>query len=149
MSVEWSTTPAGIAIGIGCDRAATTAEMWRLVEHCLAEASVDRRQVTCLATVDFKIDEPGLIGLAQRMDLPLRGFSVATLEAETPRLANPSDAVYRAIGCHGVAEAAALAAIGPSGRLLLAKRRATHVTCALAGMAAGPDSSALDIERTR
>lgn len=144
MSVQREAKAAGIAIGIGCDRSATSAEIRALVKSCLAAAAIDPHQVICLATVDFKLDEPGMIDLARQMELPIRGFSVLALEAETPRLATPSEVVYRAIGCHGVAEAAALAAIGPSGRLLLAKRRAAHVTCALAissEMAGGLDKN--------
>ncbi len=59
--------------------------------------------------------------------------SAAELEAETPRLENPSDVVFAEVGCHGVAEAAALArgrargasAAGPS-------VKTANATCALA-----------------
>ncbi len=66
------------------------------------------------------------------MDLPLRFFDAACLERETPRLANPSDTVFRAVGCHGVAEAAALACAGPEGMLIVAKTKSARATCAVA-----------------
>ena len=103
-----------------------------MLQACLAEAGLEDDRIHCLATVELKADEPGLLALAAELHLPLKIFSVAQLEAETPRLANPSTAVFRAIGCHGVAEAAALASVGPAGRLLLPKRRSARVTCALA-----------------
>ena len=121
-----------IAAGIGCDRQAPVEEIRALLQACLAEAGLEDDRIHCLATVELKADEPGLLALAAELHLPLKIFSVAQLEAETPRLANPSTAVFRAIGCHGVAEAAALASVGPAGRLLLPKRRSARVTCALA-----------------
>ena len=54
-----------------------------------------------------------------------------------PRLANPSALVFRATGCHGVAEGAALAAVGPAGELLVAKTRSARATLAIA-RAPGP-----------
>ena len=44
--------------------------------------------------------------------MPARFFDAATLERETPRLRNPSDVVFAEVGCHGVAEGAAMAAAG-------------------------------------
>ena len=88
-------------------------------------------------TLERKMAEPALALLAERLGVPARCFSAAELEAETPRLANPSAAVFRAVGCHGVAEAAALAAAGSTGRLILEKRRSAHASCALA-LAAQP-----------
>ncbi len=60
--------------------------------------------------------------VADMLDVPFRVFDVATLEAETPRLANPSKVVFDEIGCHGVSEAAALAAAGADGTLEITKR---------------------------
>jgi cobalt-precorrin 5A hydrolase/precorrin-3B C17-methyltransferase len=53
------------------------------------------------------------------------------LEAETPRLANPSDVVFAEVGTHGVAEAAALAQAGAQGEFLMTKRKTANATCAL------------------
>ena len=64
--------------------------------------------------------------------MPARFFTAAALEAETPRLKNPSEAVFREVGCHGVAEGAALAAAGADGTLVVAKRKSARVTCAIA-----------------
>jgi cobalt-precorrin 5A hydrolase/precorrin-3B C17-methyltransferase len=63
---------------------------------------------------------------------PARFFSAKRLERETPRLANPSETVFRAVGCHGVAEAAALAAAGPRGELIVAKAASRRATVAIA-----------------
>src|SRR3546814_6477601 len=70
--------------------------------------------------------------LARWLDVPLRFFDAATLEAETPRLANPSDVVFTEVGSHGVSEAAALAAAGPNATLLVPKHKSQRATCAVA-----------------
>jgi cobalt-precorrin 5A hydrolase / precorrin-3B C17-methyltransferase len=54
------------------------------------------------------------------------------LEQEMPRLVNPSDVVFAEVGCHGVAEGAALAAVGASGKLIAPKVKTKRVTAALA-----------------
>jgi cobalt-precorrin 5A hydrolase/precorrin-3B C17-methyltransferase len=123
---------AWVAVGLGCDSQAAVEEIRALLQQCLAEAMIGLDRIRCLATVELKADEAGLLALADELRLPLTLFSVASLEAETPRLVHPSEAVFRAVGCHGVAEAAALAATGPEGRLLLPKRRSARATCALA-----------------
>ena len=46
--------------------------------------------------------------LANETGIPLRFFDAKQLEQETPRLINPSKTVYAEVGCHGVAESAAL-----------------------------------------
>ena len=67
--------------------------------------------------------------------IPLEAFRVfdaATLDAETPRMKNPSDVVFAEVGTHGVAEGAALAAAGPEAELIVPKRKSERATCALA-----------------
>ena len=54
------------------------------------------------------------------------------MAAEKPRLANPSAAVFKATGCWGVAEGAALAAAGPEGSLIVPKGKSARATVAVA-----------------
>jgi len=124
--------PAVITLGVGCERGTSTQELVALVEACLAHAKVAPAAIAGLFSLDLKMDEPALLALAERLGVPLRFFSAAELEAETPRLLNPSEAVFREVGCHGVAEAAALAAAGEEGRLVLGKERSRRATCAIA-----------------
>ena len=70
--------------------------------------------------------------VARHFSVPLVTFPAARLEAETPRLANPSDIVFAHTGCHGVAEAAALAQAGAGGRLIVEKTKSAHATAAVA-----------------
>jgi cobalt-precorrin 5A hydrolase/precorrin-3B C17-methyltransferase len=129
--------PPVLALGVGCERGAAAEELRDLVRRTLAEAGLAEGAVACVASLELKADEPALHALADEMKVPARFFTAAELEAESPRLATPSDAVFRATGCHGVAEGAALAAAGPDGRLIVAKARSARATCAIA-LASGP-----------
>ena len=80
----------------------------------------------------LKQDEPAVLALARSLGVPVRFFDADRLERETPRLPNPSDTVFDAVGSHGVAEAAALAAAGERGELIAPKGRGARVTCAVA-----------------
>ena len=86
----------------------------------------------CIVSLDLKSDEPAVRALADAYRVPARFFDAATLEAESPRLATPSDVVFAEVGCHGVAEGAALAAAGPDGALIINKQKSARATCAVA-----------------
>jgi cobalt-precorrin 5A hydrolase/precorrin-3B C17-methyltransferase len=124
--------PATLTLGIGAERGAEASEVQVLAEAVLTESGLARQSIACLASLDLKADEPALLALAEAWELPLRVFEAAALEAETPRLATPSETVFREVGCHGVAEAAALAAAGSEATLVHPKRKSARATAALA-----------------
>ena len=124
--------PLRAALGIGCSRNCPPEELAELAERVLAEASIDPRALAGVFSVDLKADEPAVLDLAARLELPLRLFTADELETERDRLQNPSEAVFAEIGCHGVAEGAALAGAGSDAMLVLPKRKTAHATCALA-----------------
>jgi cobalamin biosynthesis protein CbiG len=131
-SVAISAAEPRLLVGIGCERGVSADEITGTVTDTLAEAGLAATAVALLCSIDTKRDDLALKEAALRFGRPLRLFDAATLEAETPRLANPSELVFRIVGCHGVAEAAALAAAGAAARLIVPKRRAGRVTCAVA-----------------
>jgi len=135
--------PALVALGIGCERLAEAAEVARLVDAALAEANVAREAVACVASIALKAAEPAIHHVADVLGVPARFFNAARLEQETPRLANPSDLVFRETGCHGVAEGATLAVVDATGELILPKRRSQRATCALAQSATLIDPAAV------
>ncbi len=124
--------PRRLALGVGCERGTPAEALISLVRDSLAEAGLAPRSVAGVYSLDLKMDEPAIHALADALSAPARFLDAAALEAETPRLATPSDAVHRAVGCHGVAEAAALAAAGPDAELVVAKRKGARATCAVA-----------------
>ena len=124
--------PRRFALGVGCERGISEIELVGLVERTLADADLSPLSLAGVFSVDVKADEPAVHALAESLGLSARFFDPPTLEALTPRLANPSDAVFREVGCHGVSEAAALAAAGDRGALRVAKTKSRRATCAIA-----------------
>ncbi|ORE97332.1 precorrin-3B C(17)-methyltransferase [Aurantimonas sp. 22II-16-19i] len=129
--------PQTLVLGLGAERGAPVGEAIALAEAVLAEAGVSRLSLAAVASLDVKADEAAVHAVAAHFGVPARFFSAARLEDEAPRLQNPSDVVFAEVGCHGVAEGAALAGVGAGGSLRLAKRKSRRVTAAL-GEAAEP-----------
>ncbi len=127
--------PQTLAIGIGCERNTSYEEIKALVLRTLRESRFSPLSVACIASIDIKIDELGLKKMSKDWGdsyLPLRVFDAEALEKQTPRLATPSEEVFRVTGCHGVAEAAALACVGETGQLVVSKKKSKRATCAIA-----------------
>lgn len=122
-----------LVLGLGCERGTPSDEVIRLAEEALAVAGIDRRELTGIASLESRVAEPAMIAAARHFSVPFVVFDAGTLEAQTARLQNPSEIVFSLTGCHGVAEAAALAAAGPSGALIVPKIKSPHATAAIAG----------------
>lgn len=125
-------TPPTLAIGIGCERHAPADGLIQFVTDMLREADVSADAIAAIGTVDLKADEPCLKALSAHLQRDVRLFSPPELEAFTPHLPNPSDRVFKEIGCHGVAEASALGLAGRDARFVVEKRRRGPYTCAIA-----------------
>lgn len=124
--------PPSLAVGVGASKGAPVDEVLGLVEETLREAGLSALSVAELATVDAKADEPGIVGAAEHLGVPLVTYAAERLaEIAVP---NPSGAPLAAVGTPSVAEAAALAG---GGELLVPKRksnpggRAAMATCAV------------------
>ena len=124
--------PAVLALGLGCERGCRPEELILLAKRVLVADGLAPESVACVASLDLKADEPAVSAVADWLGVPLRLFDAAALERETPRLTAPSEVVFRAVGCHGVAEAAALACAGADGTLVMPKARSARGTCAIA-----------------
>ncbi|MGM9440708.1 precorrin-3B C(17)-methyltransferase [Streptomyces murinus] len=122
--------PPSLVVGVGASKGAPVAEVLGLIEETLREAGLSPRSVAELATVDAKSEEPGILGAAERLGVPVVTYSAEELAAvEVP---NPSAAPLAAVGTPSVAEAAAL--LG-GGELLVPKRKSdaspAMATCAV------------------
>ncbi|MBO6947396.1 MAG: precorrin-3B C(17)-methyltransferase [Rhodospirillales bacterium] len=141
--------PQVLCIGVGCERDCEPSEVRDLVWETLDDAGLAPEAVACVVSLDLKSDEPAVLSLAEDLNVPARFFDCARLAQETPRLKNPSDVVFAEVGCHGVAEGAALAAAGPDGELIVEKRKSARATCAIARAAAPVDPETLGRARGR
>lgn len=120
------------ALGLGCERGCDPVELQALADKVLEEFTEDTSQLIGVFTIDQRVAEPAIINVAACLGVPLEAFDADTLEQETPRLLNPSKQVFALVGCHGVAEAAALAGAGVQARLIVSKTKSAHATAALA-----------------
>jgi len=119
-------------LGIGISKTATIADAIALARRAMDLADVNAQQIAVIATIESRRGHPVLEALALNFSTGIVCFSAATLDAETPRLKNPSDTLFARIGCHGVAEAAALAAAGKDAELIVEKMASQGITMAIA-----------------
>ncbi len=123
--------PKEYVIGIGCKKGKDAAEIQAFVQECLKEQHILVRQVACIASVDRKQEEVGILQLADTFQVPYVTFSVE----ELPRLKGDyqeSDFVRETIGVGNVCERAAIAACEHGGVLIQRKRGAQGITVAIA-----------------
>ncbi|MBB3524723.1 cobalamin biosynthesis protein [Rhizobium sp. BK456] len=119
-------------LGLGCERGTPYAEVLALAITALDAAGIGGPELAAIASIDSRRQEAAILAVAEHFSVPALFFDAPRLEAETPRLKNPSEIVFARVGCHGVAESAALAAIGPDAELLLGKIKSAHATAAIA-----------------
>ncbi|WP_075997175.1 precorrin-3B C(17)-methyltransferase [Salaquimonas pukyongi] len=124
--------PKTCVLGMGCERGCDRQEAIALAVETLGISNVAPQAVAMVASIDVKADEAAIHAVAGHFGVPARFFSADTLETETPRLATPSDIVFAEVGCHGVAEGAALAAAGEGAELVQPKRKSKRATAAIA-----------------
>lgn len=125
-----------LVVGLGCQRGCALQALLDLLDAALAEGGIERHRITALASIDRKQDEPGLLALAQILNLPLQCFSAAQLAVYEGRLSHRSAVAFAHTGCYGIAESAALALAeqlsGAPARLLISRKKSARATLALA-----------------
>ncbi len=126
--------PRNLFVGIGCNRGTPLAEIAAAVSETFRLHGLHRDALAGLATIDAKIDEPGLLEFAQQQRLPLGFFSKERLNEVCGLAVSPQ--VMSAVGAAGVAEPAAMLAAaggdGAWGELLVGKIKWKNVTTAVA-----------------
>lgn len=124
------------AAGLGCERGCGEAEMNDLLRQCLAKAGIEADQLVSINSIDIKVDEAGLIALAERHGLPFTTHGARALRRFEHLLSTRSDYVYDTVGVYGVAESAALLAAAAAGdaepELVVEKQKSRRATCAIA-----------------
>ena len=107
-------------------------------EAALARAQLASDALMAIATIAAKQNEAGIIAAAAKLGLSVVSVSDADLRAAGLRTQTRSPRVLALKGVPSVAEAAALAAAGPSGRLISPRLVRGSATCALAAAEAAP-----------
>ena len=97
-------------LGLGCRRGASNRQVREAAETALREAKVSFLELSGIATIDRKRDEPALVALAARWRLPLLTYSAEELENVSGTYSN-SDFVRQTVGIGNVSERAAVLAL--------------------------------------
>ncbi|MCB8879807.1 cobalamin biosynthesis protein [Acidisoma cellulosilytica] len=118
-----------IVAGIGCRTGISAQAIIQVLEDA-ADLGFDKPDL--LAVPEFRNGEAGILEAAQTLGLPILWIAKSDLKGEQGRCLTRSRRAEAEVGLASVAEAAALAAAGPSGRLVLPRISAGGVTCALA-----------------
>ena len=126
-----------IVAGIGLRRETGAAEIAALIHRALAAAGLAPGALGAIATAADKAGVPALAEAAARFGLAPCGIEAGALAAADARVVTRSPRIEAARGVGSLAEAAALAACGPEGRLVLPRIASTGATCALAAVAEG------------
>jgi cobalt-precorrin 5A hydrolase len=121
-----------LVLGLGCERGTDTSEVISLAEDALKRCGRSAGDVVLVTSIDKRADEPAVMEAARHFGVPLHVFPASLLETLTPRLATPSVIVFAYTGCHGVAEAAALAGGGEGAELIVPKLKSQKATVAIA-----------------
>lgn len=122
--------PKTIAVGIGCKKGKTAREIEDFIIDRLKREGINGLDVFCIASIDIKKEEEGLVHFAAK-----HGFDFITFSAE--ELDNiegdfsESEFVKNTVGTGSVAERAAVAACG-GGELICRKQAENGITFAVA-----------------
>lgn len=127
---------SGLIAGIGLRPGTQAQEITECLEQALAAAGLSESAVRRIATLQARVGEPGLEAVALRLGCAITGIPDEALKGFEAGCATRSTRISALYGVGSVAEAAALAAAGPGGRLILPRIATARVTCALARSAA-------------
>lgn len=99
--------PPVLHLGIGCRKGVSAEAMRRAVGRVLSDRNLDPRAVRCAASIDLKVEEPGLLQFCREEKLPVFFYSGEELRA-VPGEFTPSEFVRGVTGVDNVCERAAL-----------------------------------------
>ena len=125
-----------IVAGIGCRRGAAAIDIEAAIRAALARAGIGAADLNAIATSTAKETEAGIATAALIFGVDVVPIAEAELKAAGARVTTRSDRVLALTGVPSLAEAAALAAAGPSSRLIASRLVVGAATCAVASSGA-------------
>ncbi|WP_161557525.1 cobalamin biosynthesis protein [Acidisarcina polymorpha] len=121
-----------ISIGFGCSSRANCDDIIQLIQACTSEMRGDG----IVATLDRRAAMGALV--AETLGLRLVVFPASTL-AKVPGTSTHSPLALTMTDTGNVAEASALASLGPGARLVVRRRTGRFCTCAVAALPQAED----------
>lgn len=120
--------PMDAVVGVGCRRGKSADDLHRFALDVLESTCQCADEVACVASIDVKADEPGLIELAERFGAEFKTFSADELSSIEGNFSS-SNFVRETVGVDCVCERSAVAA---GGDLVVGKTSRDGMTIALA-----------------
>ena len=130
-----------IAAGVGCRRGTPAPEIEAAIRAALAHANITADALDVIATIEAKSGEAGIQSAAEKLGVAVIVVSETDLQAASGRTKTRSERSLALMGVPSVAEAAALAAAGPTANLIAARLVVGTATCALAASVAAPGAA--------
>lgn len=124
--------PRALVAGIGFRHATSADEILALVAEGLRQADLVSAHLAALATAADRAGDRAIRDAAEALGVPLVAIGVEALREAGRRVVTRSVRIEALRGVGSLAEAAALAAAGPDGRLVLPRIASAGATCALA-----------------
>lgn len=121
--------PVCLVAGVGCNRGTASKEILELISTTFNDNALSLKSLKCMATIEAKRDEKGLIDAANELKVPL--LFAHPSEIESINVPNPSSMVKKHMGVSSVCEATAILKSG-NGKLLVPKTKSLNVTLAVA-----------------
>ncbi|WP_375408580.1 cobalamin biosynthesis protein [uncultured Methylobacterium sp.] len=118
--------------GVGFRRATDADEIVALVHQALDAVGIGADRLRALATASDKADDEALRRAADLFGVVVIAVAEPDLVAVDARVPTRSARIEASRGIGSLAEAAALAAVGEGGRLVLPRIASAGATCALA-----------------
>ena len=106
--------PKAFVVGIGCKRGTSAEQIERRIGEELEKQNIDLRSVLCLASIDLKKDDEGLLEFSGKNHLPVHFYSAEEL-LKAEGSFTPSAFVLKAAGVDNVCERAAFLAAREQG----------------------------------
>jgi len=121
-----------IIAGVGCRSGTSAQEIDAAIDAALAAAGLAANVLAMVATSKAKAREPGIAAAAVARGVPFTVVPTPALQGASSRTISRSEYALALAGVPSVSEAAALAAGGPTARLLAPRIAVGRTTCALA-----------------
>ncbi|HVP77237.1 MAG TPA: cobalamin biosynthesis protein [Thermodesulfobacteriota bacterium] len=125
-----SETMKHLIVGVGCRKGTGQEEILEAIDRALKQCEGSREDIRCIATIDLKGDEPGLIEACLHLGLPLKIVPKDHIKSFNGPYQR-SSFVKEKIGVEGVSEPCALLA-GRRTRLIVPKLKQGKVCVAIA-----------------
>ena len=110
--------PPCLTVGIGCNRGTPAGEILDAIQSTFDRAGLALESVCCLATVENKVGEEGIVEVCRERNWTLQVVSRKEIRS-MGELPHASVWAQKALGVPGVAEPAAMLAAGTSSLLVV------------------------------